>query len=151
MRGMADDWEAGGPTRMACRGYETAPRGALIQLRLLAGVFRLVLTGQAPELIRFYPCLGGTDPASEAWPVIVRWSARTSSRFTLSWQSRPQPTKSVDPRRCSPDSSILSPPRCAPHPAAGAWSERRAQTVPRPVRVSRRLLTFRTRAARRFS
>jgi hypothetical protein len=70
MRGMAEDWEAGGPTRMACRGYETAPRGALIQLRLLAGVFRLVLTGQAPELIRFYLCLGGTDPASQAWPVM---------------------------------------------------------------------------------
>ena len=70
MRGMAEDWDAGGPTRMACRGYETAPRGALIQLRLLAGVFRLVLTGQAPELIRFYPCLGGTAPPSEAWPVM---------------------------------------------------------------------------------
>jgi hypothetical protein len=47
-----------------------APRGALIQLRLLAGVFRLVLTSQAPELIRFYPCLGGTAPASEARPVM---------------------------------------------------------------------------------
>jgi hypothetical protein len=70
MRGMAEDWEAGGLTRMACRGYETAPRGALIQLRLLAGVFRLVLTGQAPELIRFYPCLGGTAPPSQAWPVM---------------------------------------------------------------------------------
>jgi hypothetical protein len=70
MRGMAEDWEAGGPTRIACQGYETAPRGAMIQLRLLAGVFRLVLTGEAPELIRFYPCLGGTDPASRAWPVM---------------------------------------------------------------------------------
>jgi hypothetical protein len=29
MRGMADDWESGGPIRMASRGYETAPRGAL--------------------------------------------------------------------------------------------------------------------------
>jgi hypothetical protein len=47
-----------------------APRGALIQLRLLAGVFRLVLTGQARELIRFYPCLGGTDHSSEAWPMM---------------------------------------------------------------------------------
>jgi len=70
MRGMADDWESGGPIRMASRGYESAPRGALVQLRLLAGEFRLVLTGQAPELIRFYPCLGGTDPASEVWPVM---------------------------------------------------------------------------------
>jgi hypothetical protein len=65
MRGMAEDWEAGGPTRIACRGYENAPRGAVIQLRLLASVFRLVLTGEAPGLIRFYPCLGGTEPASQ--------------------------------------------------------------------------------------
>ena len=70
MRGLADDWEAGGPTRLVCRGYEDAPRGAVVQLRLLAGVFRLVLTDQAPELRPYYPCLGGTEPASEAWPVM---------------------------------------------------------------------------------
>jgi hypothetical protein len=70
MRGMADDWEVGGPIRLICRGYEKAPRGAVIHLRLLAGVFRLVLTGRAPELVRFYPCLGGTAPASRAWPVM---------------------------------------------------------------------------------
>jgi hypothetical protein len=70
MRGMADDWEAGGPTRLVCRGYEAAPHGAVIQLRLLAGVFRLVLTGRTPELGPYYPCLGGTDPASQAWPVM---------------------------------------------------------------------------------
>lgn len=70
MRGMAEDWAAGGPTRVACKGYEAAPRSAMIQFRLLAGVFRLVLTGEAPELIRFYPCLGGTEPASRAWPVM---------------------------------------------------------------------------------
>jgi hypothetical protein len=70
MRGMADDWEAGGPTQLVCRGYETAPHGAVIQLRLLASVFRLVLTGRTPELGPYYPCLGGTDPASQAWPVM---------------------------------------------------------------------------------
>ena len=70
MRGMADDWAAGGPTRIACQGYESAPADAMIQLRLLAGVFRLVLTGETPELVRFYPCLGGTEPASRAWPVM---------------------------------------------------------------------------------
>ena len=40
MRAMADDWEAGGPVRTVCAGYEDAPPGAAIQLRLLAGVFR---------------------------------------------------------------------------------------------------------------
>jgi hypothetical protein len=70
IRGMADDWDSGGPIREVCHGYENAPRGALIQLRLLAGLFRLVLTGKAPELVQFYPCLGGTAPASRAWPVM---------------------------------------------------------------------------------
>jgi len=70
MRGMAEDWEAGGPTRIACREHENAPRGAMIQLRLLAGVFRLVLAGEAPELVGFYPCLGGKEPARHAWPVM---------------------------------------------------------------------------------
>jgi hypothetical protein len=69
-RGMADDWEAGGPTRIVCRGYEDAARRSVINLRLLAGVFRLVLTGRAPELVPFYPCLGGTAAASRAWPVM---------------------------------------------------------------------------------
>jgi hypothetical protein len=69
-RGMADDWDTGGPVRLICRGYEKAPRGAVIHLRLLAGLFRLVLTGRAPQLVRFYPCLGGTAPASQAWPVM---------------------------------------------------------------------------------
>jgi len=68
IRGMAEDWETGGPVRAACRGYENAPRGAVIHLRLLAGVFRLVLTDQAPELVRFYPCLRGNAPGCPGSP-----------------------------------------------------------------------------------
>ena len=97
MRGMAEDWAAGGPTRIACRGYETAPRGALIQLRLLAGVFRLVLTGDAPELIRFYPCLGGTEPASQAWPVMRDVIGAHIDQIHAALAVAPQPMKSVDP------------------------------------------------------
>ena len=70
MRGLADDLEAGGPTRDVVRGYEDAPAGSVIQLRLLAGIFRLVLTHRAPELEPYYPCLGGTASAAEAWPVM---------------------------------------------------------------------------------
>lgn len=70
MRAMADDWEASGPTRQICRGWEDAPRGAVVQLRLLAGLFRIVLTGRAPELVEFYPCLGGSVDPSKAWPVV---------------------------------------------------------------------------------
>jgi hypothetical protein len=70
MRGMAEDWETGGPVRAVCAGHESAPTGSALPLRLLAGVFRLVLTGRAPELVRFYPCLGGQDDPAEAWPVL---------------------------------------------------------------------------------
>ena len=72
LRGMADDMEAQGPTARVVRGYEEAPPGAVIQLRLLAGIFRLVLTGRAPELRPYYACLGGTESPVTAWPVMRR-------------------------------------------------------------------------------
>ena len=111
IRGMADDWDAGGPVRELCRGYEHAPRGAVVHLRLLAGVFRLVLTGRAPELVRFYPCLGGTAPASQVWPVMRDVSARTSRRCMLPLRYPRRPTRSVDRLRCSLDCLIWSLPR----------------------------------------
>ncbi|MCW2805732.1 MAG: hypothetical protein JWN06_3949 [Propionibacteriaceae bacterium] len=69
-RGMADDWEAGGPVRQICAGYEDSPPRLMIHLRLLAGIFRLVLTGRAVELRPFYPCLGGQQPPDQAWPLM---------------------------------------------------------------------------------
>jgi hypothetical protein len=70
MRSMADDWEGGGPVLAICSGWEDAPPGWVIQLRLLAGLFRIVLTGRAPQLERFYPCLGGTADPATAWPAV---------------------------------------------------------------------------------
>lgn len=70
MRGMAEDWEAGGPVREICAGYEDAPNGSVLQLRLLAGLFRLVLAGRAPELQPYYACLGGDRPPSQGWPMM---------------------------------------------------------------------------------
>ena len=70
MRSMAHDWEAGGPVRRICSGWEDAPQGAVVQLRLLAGLFRIVLTDRAPELVPFYPCLGGTERPDAAWPIV---------------------------------------------------------------------------------
>ncbi len=70
MRSMADDWERGGPVREICSGWEDAPPGWVIQLRLLAGLFRIVLTGRAPELEPFYLCLGGTSDPGAAWPAV---------------------------------------------------------------------------------
>lgn len=47
-----------------------ARRGDAIQLRLLAGIFRIVLRGDAPELAPFYASLGGTAEPADAWPVL---------------------------------------------------------------------------------
>jgi hypothetical protein len=67
---FADDLEAGGPVAAICRDHLNARRRDVIQLRLLAGIFRIVLRGDAPELRAFYPCLGGTADPSGAWPVV---------------------------------------------------------------------------------
>jgi hypothetical protein len=68
MRAMADDWDSGGPVRDICAGWEDAPPGAVVQLRLLAGLFRLVLRGDAHDLLPYYACLGGSAPPDGAWP-----------------------------------------------------------------------------------
>jgi len=70
MRAMADDWESGGVARRICAGWETAPAGAMVSLRLLAGVARIVLRGDAPALAAFYPCLDGAGDPALAWPVM---------------------------------------------------------------------------------
>jgi hypothetical protein len=90
MRGMAEDWEAGGPVRAICVGYESAPTGSALPLRLLAGVFRLVLTDQAPELVRFYPCLGGRDDPAQAWPVLREVMSRHSAELRAALEVPPQ-------------------------------------------------------------
>ena len=67
---LADDLDAGGPTAEICVDHMGAHRGDAIQLRLLAGVFRLVLHGKAPQLAPFYRSLGGTSDPEGAWPVL---------------------------------------------------------------------------------
>jgi hypothetical protein len=69
---LADDWDAGGVVRQICQDWADAPVSAVVQLRLLAGVHRLVLSGRTPELVPFYPNLGGTADPSNAWPVFRR-------------------------------------------------------------------------------
>jgi hypothetical protein len=90
MRKMADDWETGGPVRTICTGYEQAPSGSALPLRLLAGVFRLVLTDQAPELVPFYPCLGGQADPELAWPVLRSVMARHPAELRAALETPPQ-------------------------------------------------------------
>lgn len=67
---MAEDWDAGGVTRELFSGWEDAEARQFPQLRLLAGLFRLVLRGEAPQLVPYYPCLGGTEPPDDAWAAV---------------------------------------------------------------------------------
>lgn len=67
---MADDWEIGGVTRELFEGWQDAPARQMPQLRLLAGLFRIVLRGDAPQLRGFYPCLGGDFDPRDAWAAV---------------------------------------------------------------------------------
>ena len=67
---MADDWEVGGVTREIFDGWQDAPARQLPQLRMLAGLFRIVLRGDAPQLEGFYPALGGDLDHHDAWAVV---------------------------------------------------------------------------------
>lgn len=89
-RAMADDWDAGGPVRRLFAGYEDAPEGSAVQLRLLGGVFRLVLTGRAPELEPFYACLGGTSDPADVWPVLRTVIDKHAEELRTSLEIPPQ-------------------------------------------------------------
>lgn len=68
---LADDLEAGGITRAVFRDHLDAPRSAAVHLRLLAGIQRLVLRGQAPALAPYYEP-GATAPSpGEAAPALL--------------------------------------------------------------------------------
>ncbi len=67
---MRDDAAAGGPTRAALRGHEHDRVDEWDAFRLLAGVHRMVLAGDAPELAAQFPSMGGDGDAAAAWPAI---------------------------------------------------------------------------------
>jgi hypothetical protein len=64
--------EPAGPVRRALAGHERDRVDEWDAFRLLAGVHRLVLSGQAPDLERHYPSLGGDGDAEAAWPEVRR-------------------------------------------------------------------------------
>ncbi len=76
--------------REICRGWEHAPHGSVVQLRLLAGVFRIVLTERAPELVPYYACLGGTRPPAQAWPAVREVMAANVDELHEALQIAPQ-------------------------------------------------------------
>jgi hypothetical protein len=66
----AEDALGGGPVRDVLAPHLTAGRGGALALRFLAAVHRLVLTGQAEALARFYPSAGGIVDVDAAWAAL---------------------------------------------------------------------------------
>lgn len=87
---LADDLEAGGPTAAICRDRLDSSRGDAVALRLLGGLFRIVLRGDAPGLERFYPVLGGHDDPAEAWPAVRPVLARHVDELRSALEHPPQ-------------------------------------------------------------
>ncbi len=61
LAGLAADFGAGGPSAPLLQPWTTNALADAIPLRLLAAVHRIVLSGRAPDLARFYPSAGGVD------------------------------------------------------------------------------------------
>ena len=87
---FAADLEAGGPTAQVCRDHLAATRADAVQLRLLAGLFRIVLRGDAPQLQPFYPSLGGTEPPTAAWPHVRSVLAAHADELRTALTQAPQ-------------------------------------------------------------
>lgn len=79
MAAAADDLDAGGVVARLFAGVPV-PRGSVPQLRLMAALHELVLSGAAPALARFYPSAGGSRSPQRAWP-----AARTALREHFQW------------------------------------------------------------------
>ena len=71
MRGAGDDADAGGIVATIFAGDPATP-GSVPELRLLAALHHLVLSGGAPQLARYFPSAGGDAPPAGAWPVAQR-------------------------------------------------------------------------------
>jgi hypothetical protein len=70
MGAAAEDIDRGGDVARLFEGID-APPGAVPQLRLLAALHYLVLSGQAPALAAFYPSAGGERPPDDVWPTVL--------------------------------------------------------------------------------
>jgi hypothetical protein len=65
---MAADIEAGGPCWSLLAAHASAPYEDARVLRVLGGIHRVVLAGDAPGLAAHYPSTGGDADAAAAWP-----------------------------------------------------------------------------------
>lgn len=95
---MAQDWQAGGVVAEICRDWGDAPGSAVVQLRLLAGIQRLVLSRAEPQLAMYYPNLGGSASPTRAWldfePVLRRHVEELRAALEVAPQTN-EPGRSV--------------------------------------------------------
>lgn len=95
---MAEDWQAGGVVAEICRDWADAPGSAVVQLRLMAGIQRLVLSRTEPQLAMYYPNLGGSASPAEAWqdfePVLRRHVGELREALAIAPQTN-EPGRSV--------------------------------------------------------
>jgi hypothetical protein len=96
MRRAADDADAGGIVASLLEGDPATP-DSVPELRLLAALHHLVLSGGAPELARFYPSVGGDEPPQGAWAV-ARQTLADNEAFIRTRVGRPVLTN--EPGRC---------------------------------------------------
>ena len=64
---MADDVDQGGICWAVLKDYAADARNEVPGPRLLAGIHKLVLAGQLPQLVPYYPSIGGNGDAEAAW------------------------------------------------------------------------------------
>ncbi len=96
MRGAGADADAGGIVAAIFAGDPAAP-GSMPELRLLAALHQLVLSGDAPQLARHFPSAGGDAPPAQAWPVARRTIAEHEAVVRRLAQ---RPVQTNEPGRC---------------------------------------------------
>jgi hypothetical protein len=67
----AADAQAGGITAGVLAGHADDPPGSALALRFLAALHRRVLLGEAPQLARHYPSVGGRAGPRGVWPAVA--------------------------------------------------------------------------------
>ena len=91
---LADDASAGGATWDLLAAHDDDPGPSALGLRLLGSVHRLVLSGQAPELVGFYPSAGGRWEPRAGCAAVLRYVSEHPERVQ-EWLDRPPQTNEV--------------------------------------------------------
>src|SRR6476469_5501902 len=91
---VADDLDAGGPSRELLRGHEDDPGPSGLALRLAGSVHRLVLERRGGALAAYYPSVGGTWEPEAGWAAF-RTLLEDQPQAVGEWLDRPPQTNEV--------------------------------------------------------